>query len=335
MPVNYPKQKNKKITPPRKPVRPADVPRRKTMAKPPIRFEDGQIDKNITFLNPETKPKKRLGPVPGSPAALRCVKGGRPARSIEDLLDTASEEFMLKVLKGESFDYQGPTGKRCNGPAPIATRASIASTWLKKRRPDLTASMVQATLQTEDITPENTPSDRELARMIGALVFESQIGTTAEPKAIAAPIDYMNTLPEAEMHSVGAEERGAAMSGDPSPRRKLPYSPVHGQRHDCANGAHIRWYEGPSNTQGRWHVMDKNNIHHMTCYDFDKAIKRAQSLPEPTGAHQSDPWEVQRNMNMAVENLDRRREAEPLGPPTTYRNVQRDPRGAWKPRRQR
>jgi len=323
MPVNYPTQKKKKKpASPRKTIRPSDVPYRKTMAKPrPVRPEDGMIDKSIAYLNPKRTPAKKLG---------------RPAKTIEEQLDEASEAFMLRVVKGESFEYRGPTGKRVNGPAPVETRARVAANWLKKRRPDLTASMIQATVQTEDITPGDELSDRELARMIGSWVFESQIGTDAEPKAIAAPIpDYMNTSPEAEMHSVGAVPEDSVPSGCIAPaRRKLdPAKPLHGDRYDCANGAHIRWYSGPSGMQGRWHVLDANNIHHATRYDFDKSIKHAQSLPEPTGAHQSDPWEVQRNMNMSVENLDRRKEAMPLGPPTHIRNIQRDPRPAWKPRR--
>jgi len=301
------------------------------MSKPrPVRFADGQIDKGIAFLSPD-KPPRRNGPIKGSEAAKRCVMGGRPARSIEDQLDAASEAFMLKVIKGESFEYLGPTGKRCSGPAPVATRASVASTWLKKRRPDLTATAIQAQIQTEDVT-EELPTDRQLTRMIANLIFESRIESD-EVKAIAAPIDYVNTLPEAEMHSVGAEEVREPSGLADLPRRKLdPRKPQNGDRYDCANGAHIRWYEGPNNTQGRWHVMSNLNRHHATKYDFDKSIKFAQGLPVEEGAYEIDPWDVQQNLNQQAECLDKRREAMPLGPPTQIRNINQAPK-LWRPHR--
>jgi len=333
MPVNYPKQKKKKITPPRKPVRPADVPRRKTMAKPrPVRFEDGQIDKGIAFLSPDKPPRRKA-------AAKRCVMGGRPARSIEDQLDAASEAFMLKVIKGESFEYLGPTGKRCSGPAPVATRASVASTWLKKRRPDLTATAIAAKIQTEDVT-EELPTDRQLTRLIANLIFESRIESD-EVKAIAAPIvpDYMNTLPEAEMHSVGAEEeegKSHGLSRSSSPRRELPpdhENPKSGDRHDLANGSHVRFIENDV-TQARWLVYDNINVFHGFRYTFKKAIEHARSLPPGEGPHQIDPFHLQRAANEEAENPYRYREAMPLGRPTQIRNITQTPK-AWKPRRQR
>jgi len=316
MTVNYPTQKKKKKpTSPRSPVRPADVPRRKTMAKPrPVRPEDGMIDKNIAYL----KPKKL----------------GRPPKTIEEQLDEASEAFMLKVVKGESFEFAGLTGKRCHGPAPVETRARVAANWLKKRRPDLTATMIQAKVQTETVDADDDLSDRDLARMISAMVFESQIGTTAETKAIAAP-DYLNTPPWEPSPGPEAEEKDAALSVGLSPRRELPdpENPKSGDRWDCQNGSHLRYYEGPSGTQGRFNVLDSANVLHATCYSFDKSIKIAQGLPEPTGAHQIDPWELDRAASEQVQALDRRKEAEPLGAPTHIRNIQRDPRPAWKPRR--
>jgi len=322
MPVNYPTQKKKKKpASPRKTIRPADVPHRKTMAKPrPVRPEDGMIDPRIAYLNPKRTPAKKLG---------------RPAKTIEEQLDEASEAFMLKVVTGASFEFKGPTGKRCTGPAPVETRARVAANWLKKRRPDLTATMIQAKVQTETV-PEEEFSDRDLARMISAMIFESQIGTTAETKAIAAP-DYMNTLPEAEMHSAGAvPERGA--SGDPSPVRcELPpdcENPKSGDRFDLANGSHIRFIENAV-TQARWNVFDDTNVSHGFRYTFRKAIAHAKSLPPGAGPHHIDPWQLQRAANEQAEALDHRKEAMPLPPNAGYRNIQRDPRPAWKPRRSR
>jgi len=332
MPVNYPTQKRKKkITPPRKPVRPADVPHRKTMSKPrPVRFEDGQIDKEIAFLSPD-KPPRRNGPIKGSASAARCT--GRIPRTIEEQLDTASEEFMLRVLKGESFEYAGVTGKRCTGPAPIATRAAIASTWLKKRRPDLTATAVQAHLVTEDITPEDLPSDRQLSRLIGQLIFESQIGAAVEPKAIAAPTpDYSVTPPWEEIPSVGDGE-GSVASGQVTPPRELPdpENPKSGDRHDLANGSHIRFIENEL-TQARWLVYDNLNVSHGFRYTFKKAIDHAKTLPRGEGPHQIDPWEMQRNMNEEAENPYRHKEAMPFGRPSQIRNIREAPK-AWKPHR--
>jgi len=313
MKIQTPRKQKPKPT--RKPVKPATVPYQKPLAQ----------------ILPTGR--KRNGPIKGSASAARCT--GRIPRTIEEQLDTASEEFMLRVLRGESFEYQGPTGKRCNGPAPIATRASIASTWLKKRRPDLTATAVQAHLVTEDITPEDLPSDRQLSRLIGQLIFESQLGTDVEPKAIAAPVpDHTNTPPWVSIPEPEAEEGDMVSASDPSLRRKLdPAKPQNGDKYEAGPyGAYIRYYEGPNNTQGRWHIMDANNIHHATNYTFDKSIKHAQGLPEPTGAHQIDPWETQRNLNEQAENLDRRKEAMPLGPPTQIRNIRQAPR-LWRPHR--
>jgi len=116
MTVNYPTQKKKKKpTSPRKTIRPSDVPNQKIRAKPrPVRFEDGQIDKDLAFLSPD-KPPRRNGPIKGSEAAKRCVKGGRPAISDAQKKaerDALYEDWADRVIAGKPIQQTGPLENR-------------------------------------------------------------------------------------------------------------------------------------------------------------------------------------------------------------------------------
>jgi len=203
-------------------------------------------------------------------------------------------------------------------------------------KPTLTATAVKAQIETMDVAPEEEVSDRQLARLVGSMLYNSGVEIPGRPKQIEAPTrtipDYTVTPPWEEIPSVGDGEGGVA-SSQVDPPRELPdpENPKSGDRHDLANGSHIRFIENDV-TQARWNVYDDLNVSHGFRYTFKKAIEHARSLPPGEGPHQIDPFHLQRAAIEETENPYRRKEAEPLGAPNRIRNIRQAPK-MWKPHR--
>jgi len=244
----------------------------------PVKPDDITIGKPLAEILPTSR--KKPGPKPKTPAERKAER------------DEIYAKWADRVIEGKPIQQVGPGGKTYWAAAPIAIQQKVWQSHHDKVLPDLTATAIRAQIQTEDVT-EEPPSDRDLARMIGSLVYEAGIESSQVLAIETQAVETPSSAPEHEGAGVPVV--------DPSPRKFDPEAPIHGQRHAVGwNSAHCRWYAGENGTQGRWHVLDNLNTHHSTRCSFDAAIKHAQSLPIADGAFNPDPWEVQRNANEAI-----------------------------------
>jgi len=180
-----------------------------------------------------------------------------PAETIEQRLDKASDAWMLKVLNGENIKQIGPTGKQLHAAAPLSIQRDVASMWLARRRPTLTATAVKADVHTSDARAE-TLTNRELAQTIIRTLRSAEVKPVIEedrpaPKKLAAPIGA----------AVGEE---ADISGVAPPCKfeypEEPLDPKHGEKVQALNstGAYLRWYGAEHGHGNKWSVFNSANI---------------------------------------------------------------------------
>jgi len=306
MTVRYPRKK--KRSPP-----PSTPKKKPTPITPEAVPYNEKIDESISFLNPV----KKLGRPPN-----RIIP-------IEQQLDSASDELMLKIIKGDNIEQTGLTGKVVWAPASLKIRAELITTLLKKRRPDLQATFVKT--ENVNVESEEMPDDRQLSRLIGSLVYDAGIGDGAT-RAIEAPVDIMDT-PTGSPETVSVAR---PKSESPSVERELPNStePVHGDRWEFESGAHVRYIVNEFKN-GQFHLYNNLNNHCGFKNSWPAAEAQAKRLPIAEGMMKADPFEqIMRAEENAALGLGRP-DANPLpvGRPRDIRNITRSPHAAWKPKR--
>jgi len=150
----------------------------------PVKPEDGNYQKPLSEVLPTSR--KKPGPKPKTPAEKKAER------------DAVYESWADRVISGLKILQTGPTGKEFWGAAPIAVQRQVWESWHNKTLPDLTATAIRAQVQTEDVTEDPPPSDRDLARLIGSLVYEAGIESSQVLAIETQAVETPSSAPEHE-----------------------------------------------------------------------------------------------------------------------------------------